>query len=154
MQPSLVSAVILGVAMAEVGVSIQHDANHGAFSASGTIGSIFGATLDVVGASSFMWRQQHMVGHHVHTNVHGRDPDIRVSDSDVRRVTQYQPRHWYQVSPLPRPPAWCTTLGFGSLNASASCLCWCVEGSVATHIFDLFTFTACILVATRPRYRG
>lgn len=94
---SLVSAVILGVAMAEVGVSIQHDANHGAFSASGTIGAIFGATLDVVGASSFMWRQQHMVGHHVHTNVHGLDPDIRVSDADVRRVTQYQPRHWYQA---------------------------------------------------------
>jgi len=28
---ALVAAALLGVAMAEVGISIQHDANHGAF---------------------------------------------------------------------------------------------------------------------------
>jgi Fatty acid desaturase len=56
-----------------------------------------GATLDLVGASSFMWRQQHVAGHHVWTNVHDKDPDIRVSDADVRRVTPFQPVHPYQV---------------------------------------------------------
>lgn len=56
-----------------------------------------GATLDLVGASSFMWRQQHVAGHHVWTNVHDKDPDIRVSDADVRRVTPFQPAHPYQV---------------------------------------------------------
>lgn len=107
MQPSLVSAALLGFAMAEVGVSIQHDANHGAFSRRSWVGALFGATLDAVGASSFMWRQQHMGGHHVHTNVHGLDPDIRVSEADVRRVTPHQPWHAYQVHrrflPLPDP---------------------------------------------------
>lgn len=107
MQPSLMSAAILGFAMAEVGVSIQHDANHGAFSRRSWVGALFGATLDAVGASSFMWRQQHMGGHHVHTNVHGLDPDIRVSEADVRRVTPHQPWHAYQVPrrflPLPTP---------------------------------------------------
>lgn len=44
-----------------------------------------------------MWRQQHVAGHHVWTNVHDKDPDIRVSDSDVRRVTPFQPVHPYQV---------------------------------------------------------
>ena len=90
--------------MAEVGVSIQHDANHGAFSRRSWVGALFGATLDAVGASSFMWRQQHMGGHHVHTNVDGLDPDIRVSDADVRRVTPYQPWHHYQVPFTPHPP--------------------------------------------------
>ncbi len=44
-----------------------------------------------------MWRQQHVAGHHVWTNVHGLDPDIRVSEADVRRVTPFQPWHPYQV---------------------------------------------------------
>lgn len=52
-----------------------------------------GLTLDAVGASSFMWKQQHVVGHHVFTNVHAEDPDIRVKPegADVRRVTPWQP---------------------------------------------------------------
>lgn len=48
-----------------------------------------------------MWRQQHVVGHHVYTNVEGRDPDIRVSEKDVRRVTPRQPRHpWHAAQHL------------------------------------------------------
>ena len=42
-----------------------------------------------------MWRQQHVVGHHAFTNVEGLDPDIRVSEADVRRVTGGQPWHWW-----------------------------------------------------------
>ena len=38
-----------------------------------------------IGVSSFLWRQQHVVGHHTHTNLE-TDPDIRASDQDVRRV--------------------------------------------------------------------
>jgi len=41
-----------------------------------------------------MWKQQHVVGHHVFTNVEHLDPDIRVKGGggDVRRVTHAQPR--------------------------------------------------------------
>ncbi len=39
LQATLISAAILGVAMAEVGVSIQHDANHGAFSTNDCVGA-------------------------------------------------------------------------------------------------------------------
>jgi len=91
----LLCAVINGVAMAEVGVSIQHDANHGAYSESPAVCHWMGWTLDIVGASSFMWKQQHVVGHHAYTNLHDNDPDIRVSAKDVRRVTSYQPWHSY-----------------------------------------------------------
>lgn len=84
--------------MAEVGVSIQHDANHGAYSRNTMLEYLLGTTLDIVGASSFMWKQQHVVGHHTYTNVDGLDPDIRVKDPDVRRVSQHQPWQSYQVS--------------------------------------------------------
>lgn len=53
-----------------------------------------GLTLDAVGASSFMWKQQHVVGHHAYTNVIGDDPDIRVSldGGDVRRIVPQHPK--------------------------------------------------------------
>lgn len=86
--------------MAEVGVSIQHDANHGAYSKNTWLEYVLGTTLDVIGASSFMWKQQHVIGHHVYTNVEGLDPDIRVKDPDVRRVSQHQPWQSYQAGSL------------------------------------------------------
>ena len=49
-----------------------------------------------IGVSSFLWRQQHVVGHHTHTNLE-TDPDIRASDQDVRRVAPHHRRQWYHV---------------------------------------------------------
>eukprot|EP00250_Pteridium_aquilinum_P004280 c14504_g1_i1 orf=313-1734(+) len=99
---SLMAAMATGFLAAEVGICIQHDANHGAYSDWRGLGYLMSASLDIVGASSFMWRQQHVVGHHSYTNVNGYDPDIRVNDPDLRRVTVEQPRrnyhyfqHWY-----------------------------------------------------------
>lgn len=99
---SMPFAIATGFLAAQVGLSIQHDANHGAYSDRCWLGYIMSASLDCVGASSFMWRQQHVVGHHCFTNVNGYDPDIRVKDPDVRRVTPQQPKqkyhsyqHWY-----------------------------------------------------------
>lgn len=90
---------------AEVGVNIQHDANHGAFHRNASVNKWIGWSLDFVGASSFIWKQQHVFGHHVYTNIDGIDPDIRVNDPDVRRTTLFQPWRSYQVlskSFLPR----------------------------------------------------
>lgn len=97
LQACIACAVMLGIGMGEVGVSIMHDANHGAYCNVPWVTWLMSATLDAVGASSFMWRQQHVVGHHVHTNVEDKDPDIRVSDPDVRRVTPKQPWQPYHV---------------------------------------------------------
>eukprot|EP00741_Cyanophora_paradoxa_P006670 tig00001030_g6451.t1 len=93
---SALGAVLLGFAFAEVGVSIQHDGNHGGYSNKPWLCRLSGISLDLVGASSYMWKQQHDVGHHAYTNVDGLDPDIRVKDPDVRRVTLAQPHQSYQ----------------------------------------------------------
>ena len=85
-----------GVFKAEIGVSIQHDANHGAYGNNKLFMHAMQLTLDVAGASSFMWRQQHVVGHHAYTNVEGVDPDIRCSpEKDIRRVNEHQPHEAY-----------------------------------------------------------
>ena len=93
---SVLFAVMHGVCKAEIGVSIQHDANHGAYGTNKTFLHIMQLTLDVAGASSFMWRQQHVVGHHAYTNVEGVDPDIRCAPAkDIRRVNEHQPHETY-----------------------------------------------------------
>ena len=85
-----------GMFKAEVGVSIQHDANHGSYGKSRGFLHAMQLTLDAVGASSFMWRQQHVVGHHAYTNVEGVDPDIRCApEKDIRRVNEMQPHEGY-----------------------------------------------------------
>ena len=89
-------AVLHGVCKAEVGVSIQHDANHGAYSKNRKVLHAMQLTLDIVGASSFMWKQQHVVGHHAFTNVESIDPDIRCDEkNDVRRVNYMQPHAFF-----------------------------------------------------------
>eukprot|EP00884_Botryococcus_braunii_P009658 jgi/Botrbrau1/18694/Bobra.0386s0021.1 len=90
---ALLAAAGLGVGMAEVGVSIMHDANHGAYSRNRWVTRLMAASLDVVGASSFMWRQTHVVGHHLTTNLEKVDPDICISPNFIRRVTLLQPLH-------------------------------------------------------------
>ena len=94
---ALAFAVLHGTCKAEVGVSIQHDANHGAYGNSRTWLHAMQLTLDIVGASSFMWKQQHVAGHHAYTNVEGIDPDIRCSEKDVRRVNEHQPHEAYHA---------------------------------------------------------
>ena len=69
-------AVSLGLAMACIGFSIMHDGNHGAYSSRPLINKLATGTLDVIGGSSFIWRQKHNVLHHTYTNVDGVDDDI------------------------------------------------------------------------------
>ena len=65
------AAVAFGFIKAQAGVSIQHDANHGAVRGR-TLCALMAMALDVAGASSFMWRQQHNVGHHPFTKCASR----------------------------------------------------------------------------------
>ncbi|KAH9301278.1 hypothetical protein KI387_012861, partial [Taxus chinensis] len=92
---SVLFALAMGYFAAQIAMSIAHDANHGAYSNINWVGYLMSTSLDFLGASSFMWRQQHVVGHHSFTNVDNYDPDIRVKDPDVRRVTSKQPMHNY-----------------------------------------------------------
>ena len=69
-------SVLMGLAVSGVGMGVQHDANHGATSRSGRINRVLGWSMDVVGASSHVWRTKHNTVHHTFTNVAGQDDDI------------------------------------------------------------------------------
>lgn len=61
--------VFMGIMAHFVGSCIQHDGNHGAFSESSFINTWAGWTMDMIGASGFIWQIQHMLGHHPYTNL-------------------------------------------------------------------------------------
>jgi linoleoyl-CoA desaturase len=66
----------LALAIAGIGFSVMHDANHGATSRSPRVNRALGLTLDLVGASSYVWRFKHNVHHHTYANIDGMDADI------------------------------------------------------------------------------
>ncbi len=67
---------VMGLAMAGLGMSVMHDAIHGAYSASPRVNAAMGGVLWLLGGSIFNWRLQHNVLHHTYTNVINMDDDI------------------------------------------------------------------------------
>ena len=68
--------VIMGFGLAGIGLSVMHDANHGAYSNKAWINTFIGYSLNFVGANVFNWKIQHNVLHHSYTNIHEEDEDI------------------------------------------------------------------------------
>jgi linoleoyl-CoA desaturase len=89
--------IIMGLGMAGIGLSIMHDANHGAYSKRPWVNKMMGAYIHAVGGNDVNWRIQHNVLHHTYTNVTGMDEDIDISG--VMRFSPHDRRlrlHKYQ----------------------------------------------------------
>jgi linoleoyl-CoA desaturase len=67
---------LMGFALAGIGMSVMHDANHGAYSAKQKVNKWLGYSLNMIGGMVFNWKLQHNVLHHTYTNIHGMDDDI------------------------------------------------------------------------------
>ena len=89
--------IVMGLGMAGVGLSIMHDANHGAYSKNDRVNKLLGLVINGVGGSDVNWRIQHNVLHHTYTNVTGMDEDI--NPGVLMRFTPHAKRlkfHKYQ----------------------------------------------------------
>lgn len=86
-------AVLMGMCQGMPLTGWMHDASHSSIGRSErwwwTVGRF---ALDYVSGSSMLsWRNQHVMGHHVYTNVLGSDPDLPVSlEADPRRLVKEQ----------------------------------------------------------------
>jgi linoleoyl-CoA desaturase len=67
----------MGAALAGIGMSVMHDANHGAYSSNSVVNYIMGHTLNLLGGAVFNWKLQHNLLHHTYTNISGMDEDIQ-----------------------------------------------------------------------------
>jgi linoleoyl-CoA desaturase len=87
--PLILATVVMSLGLAGIGLSVMHDANHGAYSRKPWVNALMGYSLNMVGANSFNWKIQHNVIHHSFTNIHDEDEDI--SPRGVLRMTPHSP---------------------------------------------------------------
>jgi linoleoyl-CoA desaturase len=89
----LLSVIIMGLGLAGIGLSVMHDANHGAYSNKKWVNTLVGYSMNLIGANAFNWKIQHNVLHHSYTNVHEEDEDI--SPRGVLRLTPHSDWKWF-----------------------------------------------------------
>jgi hypothetical protein len=69
-------ALLLGLSMAAIGFNIEHDGGHLAYSNHGRVNRLSALTLDLIGASSYVWHWKHVVLHHTYVNITGHDSEL------------------------------------------------------------------------------
>lgn len=85
--------LLMGVALAGIGMGIMHDANHGSYSRSSKVNYWLGHTLNLLGGSVFNWKFQHNLLHHTYTNIVHMDDDIE--DKLILRFSPHTEVKWY-----------------------------------------------------------
>lgn len=73
---ALLLVILMGIGEAGIGMSVMHDAGHGAFSNKKWVNNMFSSTMFLLGSNTFNWKVQHNVLHHTFTNIYGYDQDI------------------------------------------------------------------------------
>ncbi len=94
---TMVLWVLMGLGMSGIGLSVMHDANHGAYSANQNVNDAVGFILNFVGGYHINWRIQHNVLHHSFTNIHGYDEDIEHAIFRFSPDDEYNPKFRYQA---------------------------------------------------------
>jgi linoleoyl-CoA desaturase len=95
-------SIIMSIGLGGIGLSVMHDANHGAYSNKSWLNTLIGYSLNLVGANSFNWKMQHNVLHHTYTNVHEEDEDI--SPRGILRMTPHS--DWKSIHKFQHFYAW------------------------------------------------
>ncbi|KAJ3768916.1 delta-5 fatty acid desaturase [Lentinula raphanica] len=84
-------SIALGAAIAQYSLSAFHDGSHGAAGYSPVVWRILAMGHDFFnGCSSTLWAYQHVMSHHIFTNVEGFDSDIDTSDMEFYRIKHSQ----------------------------------------------------------------
>ena len=98
--PFIVSMLLwfsMGISVAGVGMSVMHDANHGAYADNKYVNMMMGYTLNLLGGTVHNWKLQHNILHHTYTNITGLDDDI--DDKAGMRFSPHntwKPKHNFQ----------------------------------------------------------
>jgi linoleoyl-CoA desaturase len=72
----LLIAIVMGIGMSGIGMSVMHDANHGAYSSNPKVNKWVGICIYLIGGDVYNWKVQHNILHHTYTNIEGLDGDI------------------------------------------------------------------------------
>jgi len=84
-------SLIMGLGLAGIGMSVMHDANHGAYSSNMNINKFLSLSLSIVGGDNKNWKTQHNFLHHTYTNIYNHDKDI-----DNKVIMRFSPAGEYK----------------------------------------------------------
>jgi linoleoyl-CoA desaturase len=90
---SILLWILMGFSFAGVGMSVMHDANHGAYSSNSKVNRWLGYTINLIGGSNSNWKIQHNLLHHTYTNIVSHDLDIQ--DKAILRFSPHTNVKWY-----------------------------------------------------------
>lgn len=97
---AIAAALLLGGTAGLIGFNIQHDGSHLAYSDRPWINKLTAMSMDLIGASSYLWHWKHIASHHIYVNITDHDADVDLGA--FARVTPHQKRypfhrlqHWY-----------------------------------------------------------
>ena len=110
--PLPVLAAAFGIALAFCGLSVQHDANHGALTRWPWVNVALACVDDLIGGSALLWRHQHVVAHHAQPN----DADLDADSYGAWPALRLNPalrREWWHAYQWLYAPALYTLVGVG-----------------------------------------
>lgn len=90
---ALMLVVFMGIGEAGIGMSVMHDAAHGAYSKKGWVNTLAASSVFLLGSNTINWKIQHNLSHHSYTNIYKYDPDI--STKAVIRLCKHAPLKKY-----------------------------------------------------------
>jgi len=73
---TLVFFFVMGLGMSGIGMSVMHDAVHGAYHSKKWVNRLLGSSIYLISGNVTTWRLQHNVLHHTYTNIEGLDEDL------------------------------------------------------------------------------
>jgi linoleoyl-CoA desaturase len=85
--------IVLGIDLAAIGFNVMHDGAHGSYSTKKWINEAMSYSLNIMGGSSYLWKQKHNINHHSYTNIEGMDDDIDIKP--FIRVHADQDSKWF-----------------------------------------------------------
>ena len=129
--------VIMGFGMAGLGMSVMHDAIHGAYTKSPRLNKAIGSVIYLIGGTITNWKLQHNELHHSYNNIHGLDHDI-----DAGPMLRLSPHgKLYGIHRFQHIYAW----GFYSLLT----LFWCI----AKDFTQSFQYKAMGMIKSKAEFR-
>jgi linoleoyl-CoA desaturase len=90
---ALILWAVMGLAISGIGMSIMHDAIHGAYSKNDWVNRLMGYTLNLAGGATINWYWQHNYLHHTYTNITDWDEDIE--DKGALKFSPHTKTKWF-----------------------------------------------------------
>ncbi|RQO32700.1 acyl-CoA desaturase [Taibaiella sp. KBW10] len=75
---NIIMCALLGLTFSLIGFNVMHDGGHGSYSEKKWLNNVMGHSLNIMGASTFLWKFKHNIMHHTYTNIEGHDEDIDI----------------------------------------------------------------------------